>query len=253
MRNYMLRRTLLAFVLISLSSCSFFENYSSKKEKSLEFIDALLAEDFAKCVDLMPWELHPQISKDTMQSQFRSVKRKIDAMFGKNLRPTFLKSITDKDYTHKEPVISELGLVQLANDTCYGNFEIRFDDKTGKVDNIELVSIHSIPDKFNLYFFAVLGLLVLFLNLYIIKQVIKSELKGKWKWILIVIFLNYPALVYSLIKGPFISWSHFALLGFDYTFRNIDESRAIMAFPIGALIVLWKLNIERNQRGVITD
>lgn len=254
MRNLIvLRRILLLLFIISFSSCNFFESYFSAKKKSLEFVDALLADDFAKCVELMPWELYPRMSKDTMQMQFREFKKEMDATFGRNLKPTFLKAVTDKNYTGATPIIHELGVVQLANDTCYGNFEIRFDNQTGKVDNIEQLFKKTVPDKFNFYFFVFLSFIVLSINVFAIWKVAKSNLIGKWKWILAILLLNFPALVYSISKGLFIGWKSILLCGVDYTVFDLDDLGVKIGLPIGAIWVFYKLYYKKSSYLQVSD
>ena len=245
-------KMLFFLIIFSLSSCNFFENYFTTKGKSLEFINALLANDFAKCVNLMPLELYPQANLDTMQMNFRRFKGDLDTHFGTNLKPTFIAIIHDIDSTVNPPKTRQLGLVQLANNHFYGNFEIRFDNKTGKVDNIEMIFKKEIPSKTFFNAFAFFALIVSMVNLFAIWKVIKSTLSGKWKWIVAIVFLNYPAYVYPFTKGAYLSWTSFPLVtnvGGHYFFNtDIDETKIFISLPIGTIWVLYKLYCERNNQ-----
>jgi len=250
----MILRILLLLIIISFSSCNFFENHFSAKKKSLDFFDALLNDDFDKCVDLMPIATHPELSKDTMVAQMRQFKEKLDSRMGLNLQPTFLSSLTDKNATVDPPVTHELGVVQLANDTCYAKFEVRFDNTTGQVDNIELVSINTVPEASNLNVFGFFAIIVLSFNLFTIWKVVKSNLVGKWKWIFAIVIFNYPTLVYSVIQGPFISWKNIqVLLGVSYSIADIDEMKVMIGLPIGAIWVLYKLYGKKSSELQVID
>jgi len=250
----MLYRILLLIIIVSFSSCNFFENHFSAKKKSLEFVEALLCDDFAKCVDLMPIASHPELSKDTMVAQMRQFKKNLDNRMGLNLKPTFLNSLTDKNATVDPPVIHEFGVVQLANDTCYAKFQVRFDNTTGQVDNIELVSINTVPEKSNLNVFGFFALIVLSFNLFTIWKVVKSNLVGKWKWIIAIVVLNYPTFIYSVTQGPFISWKNIqALFGVSYSIADFDEMKVMIGLPIGAIWVLYKLHGKNSSELQVSD
>ena len=247
--RYLLRtRTIfLLLVVTTLSSCNFFDEYFTARNKTLEFVNALLAEDFKKCAELMPWALYPESPKDTLEMRMRVFKKKLDERMGLNLKATFLSSLTDKNSAVEPPEIHKLGVVQLANDTCYAKFEVRFDNKTGQVDNIELVSIDTVPQKANLYVFGFFSLVALSINVFAIWKVMKSSFKRKWLWIIGIMLLNYPALVFTITKGPMLSWNNVPFLGLDFTYRDIDELGTVVGLPIGALLVFYKIYFKKTE------
>jgi hypothetical protein len=239
--------TILLPVIFMFSGCTFIENYFTKKEKTIEFMDALMSNHFKKCVSMMPLEMHPAINKDTMEIETSRFKAKLDSIFGSEWKINFLSVGTYKDNTIEPPESYQFCLVQLSSDTCFGQIKLSFANNTNMIDNIEFLFKKPIPDKSNFYVFSTLALLVFTFNLFTIRKVVKSQLSGKWKWILAIIFLNYPALVFSVMKGPYISWTSFITMFGKITITDIENMQIMMALPIGAILVLYKLELIKRK------
>ena len=237
----------MVIVICMFSGCTFIDNYFTKKEKTIEFMDALMSNHFNKCVSMMSLEMHPEINKDTMEIETSMFKAKLDSIFGREWKIDFLSVGNYKDNTLEPPESYQFCLVQLSSDTCFGHLKISFANNTNLIDNIEFLFKKPLPDKSNFYVFSTLALLVLAFNLFTIRKVVKSQLSGKWKWILAIIFLNYPALVFSVMKGPYISWTSFLTMFGKITLTDIENMQIMMALPIGAILVLYKLELIKRK------
>jgi hypothetical protein len=90
--------TILLPVIFMFSGCTFIENYFTKKEKTIEFMDALMSNHFKKCVSMMPLEMHPAINKDTMEIETSRFKAKLDSIFGSEWKINFL-SVDNRVFT----------------------------------------------------------------------------------------------------------------------------------------------------------
>ena len=112
----------------------------------------------------------------------------------------------------------------------------------------------TVPDKSNVYMFGFFAIIVLSFNIFTIWKVVKSNLVRKWKWVIAIVFLNYPVLVYSITEGPFINWKNIQILcGVSYSLADIDEMRVSIGLPIGAIWVLYKLYSKKSNEVQVSD
>jgi hypothetical protein len=195
---------------------------------------------------MMPYELYPEINKDTMEIELSRYKLLLDSIFGNQTESNFLSLGTYNDQTISPPEKYEFCLVQLVNDTSYGHLKIKFTNNSDKVEKVELLFQKPMPDKSNFYLFSCFLLLVILFNIYTIRRVFKSNLYGKWKWVLLVVFLNYPALIFSVMRGPYISWTSFLSMFGSMTLFDIENIKVMMALPLGAILVLIKFELIKR-------
>lgn len=164
--------------------------------------------------------------------------------FGSDLAYSFIK--TEKTFTtgeNKQLPNTTLLYLQLANSKEFGQFQLLFDDNSGKVLNIQLQDMKApIPDLLPFWVFCLFTLAVLIFNIYAIIQVRKSQVTKKWQKYLLIFLLNVPTIGWSAMGGFFVQLLNFQiLLGVSFSMMGYANTACAFGVPIGALLVLWKL------------
>jgi len=98
--------------------------------------------------------------------------------------------------------------------------------------------------------FKILGWVIVLFNFYTIFLLWKSNIFKKWWRMLLPILLNFLTLIYSQYQGWFFKIFQFQFLGYIGSQKNYQLSTfedvllgesVLISFPIGALIVFYKL------------
>lgn len=238
---------LLLVIACSITSCNLFNNSSTYTSTTKTFTDALLAADYNKCISLINFDAPP---KQSELMQFKvgldSLRNKIGRDYGTELEYSFMsaqKKVSDTaGYT--VPENTTLVYIELNNSKYIGVLKVLFDDKSGKIDNIQKVGfMHPVPRMTTFWLFSILAAAVVAYNLYIIVLVYKSKLKMKWLYYLGILVLNVPALQYHVTQGidlKFFAYQYFLGVGFQHL--GYLGSVWAIGVPVGAIIAGFKLS-----------
>lgn len=215
-----MKKILLLFLTLTiLSGCEFISNTFEYKDKTEEFVEALLQENYDRCVELfaMEHEMARNTNPDSLKAGLGNFRNLVVDNFGSELDYSLMKS--EKSWSTVEenntPPNTTVVLVQFSNETNFGVFKVLFDDQTKKILNINTLDVNEpIPNMTLFWLFGLIVICVPIFNIYVIRLIKKSTLKKKWlKYIAVVVF-NVPAITYSAVGG-----FSFSLLSFN-SLRN---------------------------------
>ena len=125
--------------VILLTGCGFINNTFTYKDKTKEFVETLLKEDYNKCVDLMAMEheMAKNTNIDTIKMGLSNFRQSIVNNWGTELEYSFMKS--EKKFStiksENTPPNTTLVLVEFSNQKDFGVLQVLFDDTSKK--NIE--------------------------------------------------------------------------------------------------------------------
>lgn len=241
------------FTGILLTGCDFIENTFTYKDSTEEFVEYLLKEDYNKCVDLfaMEHEMAKNTNIDTMKMGLVNFRQLIVANWGTELEYTFMKS--EKKFSTIEsentPPNTTIVLVEFNNQKDFGVFQVLFDDSSKKILNIKTLDIKApIPTLTFFWLFGLLAICVPIFNIYVIRQIKRSNLKKKWLKYIAVIFLNTPALTYSAVNGLSFNLINLQIMfGISFGFMGYLDSFWTFGIPMGGIYWFWKLRKQKKD------
>ncbi|UXE65481.1 MAG: hypothetical protein KA713_13475 [Chryseotalea sp. WA131a] len=237
----------LFFLIFCLAGCDFIKNTFEFKKTTIEFTQALLNEEYDKCVSLMALE-HPTAKGtniDTMKMVFKDFREAIVSNFGSQLDYSFMKS-EKKFSTNDEEGTSPkttLVLVQFSNNRDFGVLKVLFDDSSKKIMSINTLDIKKpIPSMTLFWLFGLVALCVPIFNIYVIRKIKRSSLEKKWLKYLAVILINVPAFSCLAVKGISIQPLNFQfLLGVSFSYMGYLNAAWTFGLPLGGLYWFFKL------------
>ena len=238
---------ILIIAILLMSSCEFFSNSVEYRKTTEDFMEALINGDYDKCVDLfaMQHEMAKNINVDTMKAGLPKFRELITNNFGEQLEYTLMS--TEKKFSTIEgestPPNATDVLVQIENREEFGVLKLLFDDSSNKIMNLNTLNVkEKIPNMLPFWLFGILAICIPVFNIYVIRQIIKSNLKRKWLKYLAVLIFNVPAITYSAISGIGIKLLNFQImLGISFSYMGYMNSMWTFGIPLGALYWLWKL------------
>jgi uncharacterized protein YaaR (DUF327 family) len=251
-----MKKILLTILTISLlSSCEFISNTFKYKNTTKEFVQTLLKEDYDKCLDYMAMnkELAKNTNLDTLKLGLANFRELIVKNFGKELDFSFMKS--EKKFSMNAegntPPNTTVVLVEFSNKKEFGVFKVLFDDKSKKILNINALDVKEpIPSMAFFWIFGLVAICIPIFNIYVIRQIKRSNLKKKWLKYIAVIFLNVPAITYSAVTGIALKLLNFQiLLGISFGYMGYLNSFWTFGIPLGGLYWLWKLKQHSKLTG----
>jgi hypothetical protein len=126
-----------------------------------------------------------------------------------------------------------------------------FDDKSKKILNINTLDVKEpIPSMAFFWIFGLVAICIPIFNIYVIRQIKRSNLKKKWLKYIAVIFLNVPAITYSAVTGIALKLLNFQiLLGISFGYMGYLSSFWTFGIPLGGLYWLWKLKQHSKLTG----
>jgi hypothetical protein len=249
------KQIVLAILTVSLlTGCNFIKNTFTYKDKTKEFVETLIKEDYKKCVDLMAMdhEMATNTNIDTMKMGLANFRQLIVNNWGTELEYSFMKS--EKKFSTIEaentPPNTTLVLVEFNNQKDFGVLQVLFEDKSKKILNIKTLDVkEAIPTMTYFWLFGLLAICIPIFNIYVIRQIKKSDLKKKWLKYIAVIFLNVPALTYAAVNGFSFSLLSFQiLLGVSFGYMGFLNSYWTFGIPLGGLYWFWKLRQSKNEK-----
>lgn len=239
---------LFSFFILSLISCDFINDSMTYKDKTKNFVDALMSKNYDNCIHMMAMD-HESAKNTNIDSlklgleQFRAV---IGSDFGdNNFEYSLMKSEKRRSTIKSEntPPNTTLALVEFSNEKDLGVFQVLFDDKSKKILNINTLEIKKPKPNMTLFWlFGIFPLAVLAFNIYVITQIKKSNLTKKWLKYIAVIVLNVPAISYAAVDGISFKLLNFQILfGIGFSMMGYLGSVWTFGIPLGGIYWLYKL------------
>lgn len=258
-----MKKLLLTILTVSLlTSCDFIKNVFTYKDKTEEFIETLLTEDYEKCVGLfaMEHETAKKTDVDVLKKGLADFKKRIVDNFGTKLDYSFMKA--EKKFSTNEedntPPNTTVVLIEFSNGKEFGVFKILFDDSSGKILNINTLDVkESIPSMTIFWLFGLLAISVPIFNIFVIRQIKRSQLNRKWLKYIAVLFLNVPAITYAAVSGLSFKLLNFQILfGISFGYMGYLNSYWTFGIPLGGLYWFWKLknkNVATKENDISVD
>lgn len=248
------KKILLTVLTVSLmTGCDFIKNTFTYKDKTKELVETLIKEDYNKALDhfAMEHEMAKNTDKEEMKKGLSAFREVIVKNFGTELNYSFMKS-EKKFSTIKEentPPNTTVALIEFSNNKEFGVFNVLFDDNSGKILNISMLDVKEpIPSMTVFWLFGLLAICIPIFNIYVIRQIKRSDLKKKWLKYIAVIFLNVPAITYAAVYGlSFKLLSFQILLGVSFGYMGFLNSYWTFGIPLGGLYWFWKLKLRKNK------
>lgn len=248
------KKIVLTILTVSLlTGCDFVKNTFTYKDKTSEFVETLLKEDYNKCVDLMAMEheMAKNTNIDTMKMGLANFRQLIVNNWGTELEYSFMKS--EKKFSTVEadntPPNTTLVLVEFNNQKDFGVLQVLFDDTSKKILNIKTLDVKApIPTMTYFWLFGLLAICIPIFNIYVIRQIKRSDLKKKWLKYIAVIFLNTPAITYAAVNGLSFKLINLQILfGVSFGYMGYLNSYWTFGIPLGGLYWFWKLRQLKNE------
>lgn len=236
-----------------LTGCDFISNTFKYNDITKEFTEALLKEDYNKCVNLMAMnhEMAKNTNIDTMKLGLANFRKVIVNNWGTALEYSFMKSekkfsTTEADNT---PPNTTLVFTEFNNKKDFGVLEVLFDDESQKILNIRTLEVKApIPTMTLFWLFGLIAICIPIFNIYVIRQIKRSNLKKKWLKYIAVIFLNTPAITYAAVHGLSFKLINLQiLLGISFGYMGYLNSYWTFGIPLGGLYWFWKLRQQKNE------
>jgi len=244
--------------VLMLTSCEFISNSFTYKDKTKEFVDNLLKEDYDKCIDLMAMdhEMANNTNIDTLKKGLSNFRQVVIKNWGTDLNYTFVnaeKKLSTNAEENTPPNTTQVQ-VQFSNKKNFGVLKVLFDDKSKKILNINTLDVNEpIPSMILFWLFGIIAICIPIFNIYVIIQIKRSDLKKKWLKYIAVIFLNVPALTYAVINGFSLNYLSFQFLfGISFSYMGYLNSAWTFGFPLGGLYWYWKLR-RKSELTVETE
>lgn len=249
----LLKIALLISTVSFFIGCDFIKNTLTYKDKTKEFIESIIKEDYDKTLNLfaLDHEMAKNVDKEEIKKGLINLRELVVKNFGTNLDYSLMSS--EKKYSSNReestPPNTTLALIQFSNDEEFGVFRVLFDDKSGKILNINALDVKEpIPSMTFFWLFGLLAICVPIFNVYVIRQIKRSDLKKKWLKYLAVLFFNIPALTYAAVEGFSFDLLNFQIfLGISFSYSGFLNSFWTFGIPFGGLYWFWKLKQKKES------
>ncbi len=245
--------TFFILVLSLLTSCEFINDSFTFKDKTKTFVESMMNKDYDKCVSQMALEseMGKNTNIDTLKLGLDQFRDLVERNFGNKFDYSLMKSEKKRSTIASEntPPNTTLALVEFSNDKDFGVFQVLFDDKSKKIININTLDVKKPkPNMLIFWLFGLIPLTVLLLNIFVIRQIKKSNLTKKWLKYIAVLFFNVPAISYAAVEGLSFKLLNFQIL-FGISFSAMGYLGSIWKFgiPLGGLYWLWKLKQRKDD------
>jgi hypothetical protein len=247
-----MKKILLTILAVWLfTGCDFIKNAFTYKDRTKEFVEILLTEDYEKCVGqfAMEHEMAKNTDVDVLKKGLADFRKRIVDNFGTELDYSLMKA--EKKFSTEEenntPPNTTVALIQFSNDKEFGVFKVLFDDNSGKILNINVLDVKEpIPSMTIFWLFGLVAFCVPAFNIFVIRQIKRSDLTKKWLKYIAVIFLNVPAITYAAIGGLSYKLLSFQiLLGISFGYMGFLNSYWTFGIPLGGLYWFWRLKNKK--------
>ncbi len=244
---------ILILIIFALTSCEFISNPFKYKNTTEEFVEAVINEDYDKCIDLFAIEqpMDQNALIDSIKAGLPGFRHLIVSNFGEHLEYSLMKS--EKTFSTIEgnstPPNTTRVLVEFSNQDEFGVLTLLFDDTSKKIINLKPLDVkQKVPNMLPFWLFGLLALCIPIFNIYVITLIKKSNLKRKWLKYLSVLFFNVPAITYSAISGIGFKLLNFQiLLGITFNYMGYLNSMWAFGIPLGGLYWFWNLQTKKEN------
>lgn len=249
----MIRNLLFIVSLLSLTSCEFIKDSFTYKEKTENFVENLMEKNYDACLSQMAFEseMGKNSNKDSLKIGLGEFRTVIAKNFGEKFEYSFMRSEKKRSTIESEntPPNTTLAFVEFSNQKDFGVFKILFDDQSKKIINITTLDVKEPkPNMVVFWLLAIVPLSVLAFNIYVIRQIKKSDLKRKWLKYVAVTVLNTPAISYAAVGGLSFKLINFQILmGIGFTLMGYLGSVWTIGIPLGGIYWLWKLKQRKSK------
>lgn len=97
------------------------------------------------------------------------------------------------------------------------------------------------------WLFGLIAICIPIFNIYVIRQIKRSDLNNKWLKYIAVIFLNVPAITYAAVNGLSFKLLNFQILfGISFGYMGFLNSFWSFGIPLGGLYWFWKLKHRKD-------
>ena len=236
-----------------LTSCEFINDSFTFKDKTKSFVESMMNKDYDKCVSQMALEseMGKNTNLDTLKLGLDQFRALVERNFGNKFEYSLMKAEKKRSTVASEntPPNTTLALIEFSNNKDFGVFQVLFDDKSKKIINIKTLDVKATkPNMLIFWLFGLIPLTVLLFNIYVIRQIKKSNLTKKWLKYLAVLFFNVPAISYAAVQGFSFKLLNFQIL-FGISFSAMGYLSSIWTFgiPLGGLYWLYKLKQRKDD------
>jgi len=243
---------LLILTVSFLTGCNFIHNTFKYKDIAKEFVESLVKEDYDKSIKFMATEheMAKNINIDTLKMTLAITRNLIVENWGAELTYSLMK--TEKKFStiaaNNTTLNTTVVLLEFKNKKEFGVFQFLFDDNSEKIVNINVLAIKSpIPTMAYFWLFGLFAICIPVFNIYIIRQIKRSDLKRKWLKYIAVILLNVPTITYAAVNGLSFDLLHFQALGIGFGYMGYLNSYWTFGIPLGGLYWFWKIRRKRND------
>lgn len=182
---------------------------------------------------------------DSIKAGLKIFRNRIVKEFGTELDYSLMKSEKKFSTINEDntPPNTTVVLVEFSNKKEFSVFKVLFDDKSQKILNINTLNvIEPIPSMTVFWLFGLLAICIPVFNIYVIRQIKRSDRKKKWVKYIAVICLNVPAITYAAVGGLSFNLLNFQiLLGISFNYMGFLYSSWTIGLPLGGLYWFWKL------------
>ena len=243
-----IKQIVLTILAVSvLAGCDFISDTFRYKDTTKEFVETLIKEDYSKCVELMAMDnkIAKNTNIDTLKMGLANFRKIIVDNWGTKLKYSFMKS--EKKFSSDEadntPPNTTVVFVEFNNQKDFGVLQVLFDDKSKKILNIKTLDVKApIPTMTYFWLFGLIAICIPIFNLYVIRQIKRSNLNKKWLKYIAVFFLNDPAISNAAVNGLSFQLLNFQiLLGISFGYMGFLKSYWTFGIPLGGLYWLRKL------------
>ena len=219
-------------------------------DKTREFVENLIKEDYNKCVELMSMEheLASGIDVEKLKEEFANLKENFVEHWGTQIEYTYMNAEKkfSKTISEKLPPNTTLVTIEFKNKREFGVVRVLFDDNSNKILNINFLDTkEQIPTMTYFWLFGVVVCIVPLFNIFVIRQIKRSALKRKWLKYIIVIFLNAPVISFAAVNGISIKLLSFQVFGAGLTERGFLNTYWAIGIPLGGLYWFWKIRQKK--------
>jgi hypothetical protein len=247
-------KILLTMLIVSLlTGCDFIKRSFTYRDKTKDLVETLLKEDYEKSVEsfAMEHEMAKHIDTDTLKKGLARFRKILVDEYGTELEYSFMsaKKNFSIDGNNNTPSNTTIALIEFSNGKEFGVFKVMFDDNSGKILNINTLDVkESVPSMTIFWLFGILAITVPVFNIYVIRQIKRSDLSKKWLKYSAVVLLNAPAITYAAVGGLSYKILNFQiLLGISFGYMGFSNSYWTFGIPVGGLYWFLKLKMKRTE------
>ena len=252
-----LKLSFLILIVTLLTGCDFIKDSFTYKDKTKNFVEALMKKDYDNCISQMALEspMGKNTNIDTLKVGLDNFRTLVGSNFGDGKFEYSLMKAEKKRSTvasENTPPNTTLALIEFSNEKEFGVFQVLFDDTSKKIINFNTLEVRERkPNMLLFWLFGLIPLSILLFNIYVIREIKKSTLSKKWLKYIAVLFFNVPAISYAAVGGlSFKLLSFQILLGISFSAMGYLGSVWTFGVPLGGIYWLWKLK-QRREREIL--